>query len=76
MIKHPYALKNRKYPKHPRSCPKCNGIIAPQAKQCRPCAKKESMERIMEGKIEWEKLHKGVVESAKERGIRIEPYRT
>ena len=65
----------KQYPKTPRSCPKCNGVIAPQAKQCRQCTKKESMERLMEGKIEWEKLRENLVESGKKNGIEIEPYR-
>jgi|AP45_3_1055517.scaffolds.fasta_scaffold126531_2 hypothetical protein len=65
----------KEYPKNPRSCPICNGHIAPQAKQCRPCANKESMERIMEGKLVWEKLHEDVIESGKKNGLRIKPYK-
>ena len=58
-----------------QTCPLCNGVKAPQAKQCRPCAKKESMERLLEGKVEWEKLRADIIEYGKKNGIEIEPYR-
>ena len=57
------------------TCPSCNAVKSPQAMQCRPCTKKQSMERLMEGKIEWGKLRADIIEYGKKNGIEIEPYR-
>ena len=58
---HPYALKNRKYPKIPKSCPNCNGVIAPQAKICKECTKMQKMEQLFEGKDKWEKFREEII---------------